>query len=230
MLFYGGDRRLNPRDPRDQHTARYEPGYQPGNYREPGYGRDRGYDAYQQPEYGYQQPEYPNRQPEYPERQPEYAEYADPRQYPDRRPRQRQGPELDSGKFIGGVLAAAVVTALAAWLCAWIIQVIATKVTQSGKFGVWNPMAEDAYWFAVVGFLCAILAGALWFLLRMGTPTPGLFFTWIVGILTAAAVIIPLVLSDDVWVGISTGIEHLVIGLPILSMIRMVGARSVVYR
>ncbi|WP_067679859.1 DUF6069 family protein [Nocardia miyunensis] len=235
MLFYGGDRRLNPRDPRDQHTARYEPGYQPGNYREPGYGRDRGYDAQQQPEYGYQQPEYPNRPseyrdrpPEYRDRQPEYAEY--PGEYPDRRPPQRRGPDLDPGKFIGGVLAAAVVTALAAWLCAWIIQTIATKVTQSGKFGIWNPMAEDAYWFAVVAFLCAILAGALWYLLRLGTPTPGLFFTWIVGILTAAAVIIPLVLSSDVWIGISTAIEHLVIGLPILSMVRMVGARSLIYR
>ncbi|MQY22521.1 hypothetical protein [Nocardia macrotermitis] len=235
---------MNPRDPRDQHTARYEPGYQPGNYREPGYGRDCGYDAPQQPEYGYQQPEYPNRQPEYRdrqpeyrdrhpeyrERQPEYAEYGDRQEYPDRRPRQRQGPELDPGKFIGGVLAAAVVTALAAWLCAWIIQVIADRVTQSGKFGVWNPMAEDAYWFAVVAFLCAVLAGALWYLLRMGTPTPGLFFTWIVGILTAAAVVIPLVLSSDVWIGISTGIEHLVIGLPILSLIRMVGAKSLIYR
>ncbi len=218
---------MNPRDPRDQHTARYEPGYQPGNYREPGYGRDRGYDAPQQPGYGYPQPEYPNRPPEYRDPRPEYAEYAE---YPDRRPRQRQGPELDPGKFIGGVLAAAVVTALAAWLCAWIIQVIATRVTQSGKFGVWNPMAQDAYWFAVVAFLCAVLAGALWYLLRMGTPTPGLFFTWIVGILTAAAVVIPLVLSEDVWVGISTAIEHLVIGLPILSLVRMVGAKSLVYR
>jgi hypothetical protein len=222
---------LNPRDPRDQHTARYEPGYQPGNYREPGYGRDRGYDAYQEPEYGYQQPEYSSRPPEYSNRPTEYSgrpqEYSE---YPDPLPRQRQGPELDPGKFIGGVLAAAVVTALAAWLCAWVIQVIATRVTQSGKFGVWNPMAEDAYWFAVVAFLCAVLAGALWYLLRMGTPTPGLFFTWIVGILTAAAVIIPVVLSNDVWVGISTGIEHLVIGLPILSLVRMVGAKSVVYR
>lgn len=222
---------MNPRDPRDQHTARYEPGYQPGNYREPGYGRDRGYDAYQEPEYGYQQPEYSahpaeysNRPVEYSGRPQEYSEYRDPR------PRQRQGPELDPGKFIGGVVAAAVVTALAAWLCAWVIQVIATRVTQSGKFGVWNPMAEDAYWFAVVAFLCAVLAGALWYLLRMGTPTPGLFFTWIVGILTAAAVIIPVVLSNDVWVGISTGIEHLVIGLPILSLVRMVGAKSLVYR
>ena len=92
----GGDLRLYPRDPRDrygdprdQYTARYEAGYQPGNYGDPEYGRDHDYNAYQQPD------------------------------YPDRRPRPRQEPSVDIGKFAGGVLAAAVVTALAAWLCAW---------------------------------------------------------------------------------------------------------------
>ncbi|WP_342216736.1 hypothetical protein [Nocardia asiatica] len=132
--------------------------------------------------------------------------------------------------FAGGVIATAVVTALAAWLCAWIIEIIATRVTESGSFGVWNPMAQDAYWFAVVAFICALLAGVLWYLLRLGTPSPELFFTWIVGILTAAAVIIPLALSSHLWVGISTGIEHLVIGLPILSLVRMVGAKSIVHQ
>ncbi|MEU2014048.1 hypothetical protein ABZ529_34665, partial [Nocardia sp. NPDC019302] len=76
---------------------------------------------------------------------------------------------------------------------------------------------------------CALLGGVLWYLLRLGTPSPELFFSWIVGILTAAAVIIPLALSSDLWVGISTGIEHLVIGLPIFSLVRMVGAKSIVY-
>ncbi|WP_040784729.1 hypothetical protein [Nocardia pneumoniae] len=197
-------------DPRDQHTARYEAGYQPGNYRDPGYrgdpgygqgagyGQDHGYSAYQQSD------------------------------YPDRQSRPQQGPDVNIGMFAGGVFATAVVTALAAWLCAWIIEIIATRMTESGKFGVWNPMSQPAYWFAVVAFICALLAGVLWYLLRLGTPSPELFFGWIVGILTAAAVIIPLALSSDLWVGITTGIEHLVIGLPILSMVRMVGAKSVV--
>ncbi|MEV6322875.1 hypothetical protein AB0M45_17010 [Nocardia sp. NPDC051787] len=197
-------------DPRDQHTARYESGYQPGNYRDPGYSQDRGYGQ----GHGYGQDH-------------GYSAYqqSDP---PDRQSRQHQGPDVNIGMFVGGVIAAAVVTALAAWLCAWIIEIIATRVTESGEFGVWNPMAQDAYWFAVVAFICTLLAGVLWFLLRLGTPSPELFFGWIVGILTAAAVIIPLALSSHLWVGISTGIEHLVIGLPILSLVRMVGAKSIV--
>ncbi|MBF6166397.1 hypothetical protein IU486_16770 [Streptomyces gardneri] len=212
---------MNPMDPRDQHTARYEPGYQPGNYRDPGYGQDHGYS----PGSGYSQ----DHGSGYGHRGHGYSEYQQS-DLPDRQPRQQQGPEVNIGMFVGGVIAAAVVTALAAWLCALIIEIIATRVTESGALGVWNPMAQDAYWFAVVAFICTLLAGLLWYLLRLGTPSPELFFSWIVGILTAAAVIIPLALSSHLWVGISTGIEHLVIGLPILSLVRMVGAKSIVPR
>jgi hypothetical protein len=201
---------LNPRDPRDQHTARYETGYQQGNYRDPAYSQDHGYGQDQ----GYRQDH-------------GYSTYQQS-DYPERQSRPQQGPDVNIGMFAGGVFAAALVTALAAWLCAWIIEIIANRVTESGKFGVWNPMAQDTYWFAVVAFICALLAGVLWYLLRLGTPSPELFFGWIVGILTAAAVIIPLALSSHLWVGISTAVEHLVIGLPILSMVRMVGAKSVV--
>lgn len=209
-------------DPRDQHTARYEAGYQPGNYRDPAHGRDHGYG--QDPGYA-QSPRY-GQDAGYGSEAYDAYQQSD---HPDRQSRPPQGPEVNIGMFTGGVFAAAVVTALAAWLCAWIIEIIATRASESGKFGVWNPMAQDAYWFAVVAFICTLLAGVLWYLLRLGTPSPELFFNWIIGILTAAAVIIPLALSSDLWVGISTGIEHLVIGLPILSMVRMVGAKSIVY-
>lgn len=178
---------MYPQDPREQHTARYESGYQPGGYQDPGYQQS----------------------------------YRSPGQ-----PAPRRQPEVNLGMFAGGVLATAVVTALAAWLCAWIIDVIATRATESGKFGVWNPMAEQGYWFAVVAFFCALLAGVLWYVLHLGTPSPDMFFAWIVGILIAASVIIPLTLSSDLWVGASTAIEHLVIGLPIFSLIRAVGAKS----
>ncbi|MGV9541508.1 DUF6069 family protein [Nocardia beijingensis] len=241
-------------DPRDQHTARYEPGYQPGDYRDPGYSQDRGYDrdrGYGQPsgrgpDRGYGQPSAYGQDPGYGQ-SPAYGQehgYDQASEYgqdaghggyqhserPAGQPRSRQEPDVNIGMFVGGVIAAAVVTALAAWLCAWIIEIISTRVSESGKLGVWNPMAQDAYWFAVVAFICALLGGVLWYLLRLGTPSPELFFGWIVGILTAAAVIIPLALSSDLWVGISTGVEHLVIGLPIFSLVRMVGAKSIVYR
>ena len=127
------------------------------------------------------------------------------------------------------MLATAVVTALAAWLAAWIIRVISQRITETGKFGVWNPVAQDEYWFAVVGVLCAILAGALWYVLHMTTPSPDSFFAGIVGLLIAAAVLLPLLLSQEWTSAVGTAVMHLVIGLPIFFLIRAMGAKSLEY-
>ncbi|MEH3154831.1 MAG: DUF6069 family protein [Gordonia paraffinivorans] len=160
---------------------------------------------------------------------PGYQQYAaEPARKASRPP--RRGPQINIGLFIGGVVATAVVTALASWLVAWIIRVISQRITETGKFGVWNPVAQDEYWFAVVGGLCALFAGALWYVLQLTTPSPDQFFAWIVGLLVIAAVILPLLLSREISTGIGTAVMHLVIGLPILFLIRAMGARSVEYR
>jgi hypothetical protein len=142
----------------------------------------------------------------------------------------RRGPQINIGLFIGGVVATAVVTALASWLVAWIIRVISQRITETGKLGVWNPVSQDEYWFAVVGGLCALFAGALWYVLQLTTPSPDQFYAWIVGLLVIAAVILPLLLSREISTGIGTAVMHLVIGLPILFLIRAMGSRSVEYR
>jgi len=128
--------------------------------------------------------------------------------------------------FVGGVVMSGVVTGLAAWLAAFIIRAIVDQVNESGKYGIWNPVARDEYWFAVVGFLCALAAGALWYVLQISTPSPDQFYTWIVGLLVAAAVIIPLVLSAQVSVKIGTAVMHLIIGLPLLTLIPAMGRKT----
>ena len=50
---------------------------------------------------------------------------------------------------------------------------------------------------------------------------------WIVGLLVAAAVIIPVVLSDQISVKIGTAVMHLIIGLPLLSLIPARGRKSI---
>ncbi len=193
-------------DPRDPRTQRYETGYdpqtraysqQPDPYGNPG-GDPYGYGATQQ--HGAAQPQ---------------------------QPRRRIGPDINPGLFVGGVVMSGVVTALAAWLVAWIIRAVVQRVNESGKLGVWNPVAQDEIWFALVAFLCALAAGALWYVLQLITPSPDQFFRWIVGLLIAAAVIIPLVLSQQFSVGLGTAVMHLVIGLPILSLIPAIGAKSI---
>lgn len=189
----------DPRDPYDPRTARYDSGYPESQ-------------AYSQSQ---QQP--------YDEPYTAYAEQA-----PAARPnRPKLGPNVNPTLFVGGVVMTGVVTGLAAWLVAWILRTIVERVNEAGKFGVWNPVARDEIWFAVVGFLCALAAGALWYLLQMVTPSPNQFFRWIVGLLVVASAIIPLLLSAEVSVGIATAVLHLVIGIPILILIPAMGHKSI---
>ena len=201
----------DPRDPRDQGprnqgTARYESGYSPQSraYSQPT-------DRYQQPQ-GYEDQQY----------DPRYVSDAN-----DNRSRQRQRPGINACLFAGGVVMTGVVTGLAAWLVSWIIRAIAQRVNEAGNLGVWNPLSQDEYWFAITGFLCALAGGALWYVLYLTTPSPNQFYRWIVGLLIAAAVIIPLVLSAQISTGISTAVVHLVIGLPVLSLIPAMGEKSI---
>lgn len=207
----------DPRDPRDQNprdagTARYETGYSPQSR------------AYSQPTDRYQQP-YDDGRYESAQYDPRYAQ-SGAGSY-DRQPKARQRPGINAGLYAGGVVMSGVVTGLAAWLVAWIIRAIAQRVNEAGNLGVWNPLAQDEYWFAITGFLCALAGGALWYVLYLTTPSPNQFYRWIVGLLTAAAVIIPLVLSAQISTGIGTAVVHLVIGLPVLSLIPAMGEKSI---
>lgn len=194
---------MYPNDPNKPRTQRYDQGYDPDPQ------------AYSQ--------SYP--QQGYPQGQPADQYYAAAAQ-PPRRPKSNR-PQVNPTMFIGGIFATAIVTGLAAWLVAWIVRLIIERVNETGKLGVWNPMANDEYWFAVVAFLCAIFAGALWYVLQLATPSPNQFFSWIVGLLIIAAVLIPLLLSRDWTTGISTAIIHAVIGLPILFLVPAMGTKSI---
>ncbi|GAA3048322.1 hypothetical protein GCM10010528_29410 [Gordonia defluvii] len=190
-------------------------------------GNNPGTRAYTQPA---QPPMYPREshegQPHYPAPVPAPAPESAPAPAPPRAPVVR-APNLNPVMFIGGVVMTGVVVALAVWLVAWIMRTIASRVNETGTLGVWNPLEQSEVWFALVGFLCALLAAALWYVLQLITPAPGSFFTWIVGLLLLAAVVIPVLLATgDLVAGICTSILHLVIGLPILALIPMVGRQS----
>ncbi len=202
---------MYPNDPGD-HTRRYERGGHqddPQAYSEAYPAQPPRYAAPQQPQ-PYQQP-YPGQG------------YGPP-------PRRRtpSGPRINVPLFAGGVVATALVTGLAAWLVAWFIREVFARITEQGRFGVWNPAASDPVWFGVAGAICAILAGVLWYLLQLSTPAPSQFYGWIVGLLVIASIVSPLLLSRTWDTGIATAVVHLVIGVPILGLIRAVGAKSIV--
>ncbi|MEO9328221.1 hypothetical protein [Gordonia aurantiaca] len=196
------------RDP-DPRTARYESGYNPDS---------RAYSRQGDPHGGSYQDPYPA---------DTYG--AAPYRAADgagARARKRTAPDVNPVTFAGGVVMTGVVTGLAAWLVAWIISAFVEKVNESGKLGVWNPVANSEIWFGVVGFLCALAAGALWYVLQLITPAPNQFYRWIVALLLIAAVLIPILTYRQVSVGIETAIVHLVIGLPPLTIIPAMGTKS----
>ena len=168
--------------------------------------------------------------PDYPQTQYVYeptgaTSYGQAQPAPARPP--RRSPDVDPLLFTGGVIMTGVVTGLAAWLVAWIIGLIARAVTATGQFGVWNPLDPGGeYWFAVVGFVTALVGGALWYILQLVTPTPNSFYRWIVGLLIIAAFVVPLAADGDIWRGLATGVLHVCIGLPVLSLIPTMGNRS----
>lgn len=221
---------MYPNDPRDPRTRAYEQQPQRDQYGQDQYGQSQyGKDSYAGDRHAadnyYDDRAYDDRR-----------RNADPYQAPapersrSRAPKApRRGPRINAGLFVGGVVATAVVTALAAWLAAWIIRVISQRITETGKLGVWNPVAQDEYWFAVVGVLCAIFAGALWYVLHTTTPSPDQFFSGIVGLLIVAAVLLPLLLSQEWTSAVGTAVMHLVIGLPIFFLIRAMGSKSLEY-
>lgn len=229
-MSYRDPRDPREQDPRDQGTARYEAGYSPQSraYSQP---TDRYQQQYGDGQYGDQQYRDPRDNPAQYNASQYNAGQSDPRYAGSasygKQPKQRQRPSINAGLYAGGVVMTGVVTGLAAWLVAWIIRAIAQRVNEAGNLGVWNPLAQDEYWFAITGFLCALAGGALWYVLYLTTPSPNQFYRWIVGLLIAAAVIIPLVLSAQISTGIGTAVVHLVIGLPVLSLIPAMGEKSI---
>ena len=79
---------------------------------------------------------------------------------------------------------------------------------------------------AVVAALIALVAAALLYLLMQGTPQPGLFFTWIMGLATLAAVVYPFSTSAPLNQKGATAVVDLVLGIAITSLLTGVAARS----
>lgn len=188
---------------------------------------------YSQPNYAQPQYQEPRQSPYQAPQQPQSYQAAPPTaaQQPAaaKAPRPSRAPDVDPVKFGGGVLMTGVVTGLAAWLVAWIVRTVAEKMSASdtvNDYLVPPNLPNDEMWFAIVGFVAALLAGALWYVLQIMTPAPDSFYTWIVALLVVAAVVIPLLVASDILTGICTALVHLVIGLPILFLIPTMGHSS----
>ena len=139
---------------------------------------------------------------------------------------ERARPRVDARTLWSGGVATAVVAGLVALVGVLVSRWLA-------KIPLMAPRADGAYGdvhtttFVLVAAFAALVATALAHLLLLSTPRPMVFFGWIVGLVTVAAVIFPFSTNASLEAKIATAVVELVIGIVIGTLISSVAARSV---
>lgn len=132
----------------------------------------------------------------------------------------------DSGRFWAGAAATAVVAALIALagilISRWIFNI---PVLAPAGDGAWGNAHTGEY--ALIAALVALIAAGVLYLLVLGTPQPGRFFDWIMGLATLAAVVYPFSTSAPVDQKAATAVVNLVLGIAIMSLLSGVATRAV---
>jgi hypothetical protein len=132
----------------------------------------------------------------------------------------------DSAQFWAGAVATAVVAALIALvgilICRWTLNI---PILAPAADGAWGSAHTAEY--ALVAALIAIIAAGLLYLLVLGTPQPNMFFGWIMGLATLAAVVYPFSTSASLDQKAATAIVNLVLGIAIMSLLTAVSARAI---
>lgn len=137
-------------------------------------------------------------------------------------------PELDERRFRAGGLATSIVAALIAFVGVVVARgIFKVPLLDPAGSGVWGGAGTVAY--AFVAFACGLLATGLLFLLLRTTPSPITYFGWIVGLLTAAAAVIPLTMGADLAETVATALINAAIGMAIATLTVSAAQRSVLY-
>jgi hypothetical protein len=133
---------------------------------------------------------------------------------------------VDSGQFWAGGAATAVVAALIALvgilISRWTFHI---PILAPAGDGAWGDAHTGEY--VLVAACVALIASGLLYLLILGAPAPGLFFRWIMGLATVAAVIYPFSTSAPLNQKGATAVVDLVLGVAITSLLTAVAARAI---
>jgi len=137
-------------------------------------------------------------------------------------------PVVAAGKLWAGGFATAAVAALIAvagvLICRGIFDV---PILEPEGDGVWGD--ANAWWYAAVAALVALVATALVHGLLLATPRPLSFFGWIIALATVIAVLAPFASGASIESKVATGAINLALGAAIGSLLSGV-ARSATTR
>lgn len=127
-------------------------------------------------------------------------------------------PPVNFGRLWAGGLATAVVAALIALVGVLIARAVA-------EVALYAPPEAGAFGDVSTAVLCLSAAGAalaatgLAHVLLLGTPRPLSYFSWIVGLVTVAVVVVPFLTAGSRTIALAVGLIHGVIGLAIGSLV-----------
>lgn len=125
---------------------------------------------------------------------------------------------IDAARLWAGGLATAVVAALIALVGVLLARAVA-------RVALYAPAEASAFGDSSTVLLCAVAAAAalaatgLAHLLLLSTPSPLTYFSWIVGLLTLAAVVAPFLSAASFPIALAMSLIHLVIGIAIGSLV-----------
>lgn len=138
----------------------------------------------------------------------------------------RDRPKVNAGRLWAGGLATAVTAALIAAVGILIARgIFDVPVLAPTDKGTWRSAETGRY--ALYAAAAAILATALIHALILFVPSYSLFFTWIMVLATAAAVLAPFGTNAETSAKVATGLINLALGVAIGSLISSV-ARSAI--
>jgi small-conductance mechanosensitive channel len=126
-------------------------------------------------------------------------------------------PALDATRLWTGGMATAVVAALVALVGVLVVRVLLRVVPAVPSAAGFGDSATTLSCVAAAG--AALVATGLAHLLLVSTPRPLAYLGWIVGLVTAAATVLPLVGGTPLPEALAGGVIRLVIGLAIGALV-----------
>lgn len=146
-------------------------------------------------------------------------------QQPPQRPARPPRARVDAARLWSGGVATAVVAGLIALvgvlLSRWLFNIPLLAPEKDGAYGDAHTTAV-----VVVAAVAALVGTAVLNLLLLSTPKPQAFFSWIIGLATVLAVILPFRTTAPLSAKAATAVVALVIGLAIGSLLSSVATRS----
>ena len=128
-------------------------------------------------------------------------------------------PRVNASRLWSAGIATAIVAALTAFVGLLVVRAV-LRVDVDAPTGAARAFAgSDTVTLCATAAVAALAATGLAHLLVLSTPRPFAYLSWIIGLVTAAAVVLPFTYVPSLTVAIAQAVINLVVGLAIGSLI-----------